>query len=33
MVEFGRYPENIGIVAMEAYFPSTYVEQSELGSS
>lgn len=26
-----KYPENIGIVAMECYFPATYVEQSELG--
>lgn len=26
-----RFPENVGILAMDAYFPSTYVEQSELG--
>ena len=27
-----RYPPNIGILAMEAYFPSTYVDQEQLGT-
>lgn len=26
----GRWPENVGIVAMEVYFPSQYVDQAEL---
>lgn len=27
-----KYPENVGIIAMESYFPSTYVDQTELGT-
>jgi Hydroxymethylglutaryl-coenzyme A synthase N terminal len=28
-----HYPKNIGIIAMDAYFPSYYVDQSDLGMS
>ena len=27
-----RFPPNIGILAMDAYFPSTYVDQEQLGT-
>jgi hypothetical protein len=28
----GSYPQNIGILAMDVYFPSQFVEQADLGT-
>ncbi len=29
--DYSRFPEDVGILAMEVYFPSTYVSQTDLG--
>jgi hypothetical protein len=30
--DFSHYPRDVGIVALDVYFPSTYVSQSDLGT-
>jgi hypothetical protein len=30
--DFSHYPRDVGIVALDVYFPSTYVSQTDLGT-